>query len=76
MGQRAPHVISTKTGESFDWQYLADGEVTGGNVFTVRLYSSSRLDWYPRLAQGLTRASSTAAMAGGGMTISGNGGLA
>ena len=41
---------------------LTDGEVFCGSITTTTLVSLFRIDWYPRLAQRLTGASSMAAM--------------
>ena len=44
-GQWDPPVSETKTGDDADRQELADGDVSGGSVFTVALFSPPRIDW-------------------------------
>ena len=44
-GQQDPPVSETKTGDDADRQELADGDVSGGSVFTVALLSPPRIDW-------------------------------
>ena len=48
-GQRDPPVSKTKIGDGADRRELTDGEVSGGSVFTVALFSSrastGRLSW-------------------------------
>jgi len=44
-GQRDPPVSETKIGDNTDRRELADGEVSGGSVFTVALFSPPRIDW-------------------------------
>ena len=52
----------TEQGRGLTGEKLTDGEVTGGSVTTDVFPNSIRIDRYPRLAQRLTRASSTVTM--------------
>ena len=42
-GQWDPPVSKTKTGEGADRRELIDGEVSGGSIFTVALFSPLRI---------------------------------
>jgi len=44
-GQRDPPVSETKIGDSANRRELVDGEVSGGSVFTVALFSPPCIDW-------------------------------
>ena len=44
-GPRDPPMSETKIGDSADRRELTDGEVSGGSVFTVALFSHPRIDW-------------------------------
>ena len=62
----------TEQGHGLTGEKLADGEVTGGSVTTDVFPNSIHIDQYPKLAQRLAGASSTAAARGGAPAVSGH----
>ena len=48
---------------ALDRPYLVGGEVTGSDVLSTTLASSSRIEGYPQLARRITEATSLASMA-------------
>ena len=57
-----PRASKAKQRQRLTGEKLTDGEVIGGSVTTDVFPNSIRIDRYPRLAQRLAGASSTAAM--------------
>ena len=57
-----PRVSETGAEDDADWLELGDSKLTGGSVFTIVTYSTSRVDWCLWLAQRFAGAISPVSM--------------